>query len=250
MGRNIIKISFLIILSVLFFTISCGLNGGEYEEPGQGNEAVINEPVYWEPDNNGWIQFYLNDPAYLNPVNGSTEWMPGDYKEMPMEYVEIEVSKYSGSPSYGYGVIFCVQDDTDPSDSTDDSGFNYLTVMIDVNGNFCIGKVTDTDKNSDPDFEYISIGGKNWTPGSSLSKGYSQVNRIKVQYTGNNTFEITFNNDDSNKITFEYNQSPQFVMQGRYGYIAVIAPDENFPDTPVDVRFRQVYPIDIQLPSL
>ncbi len=238
MSRNIIFIAIFIFI----ITLSCNIKN-DYYDSGTSNYTGINDPIFWKPDNSGDIRFYINDPSVLNPIKGATGWKPGEYTEETMTYVEVDVSKYSGHQSMGYGIIFCIQDDTNPLDNTNDEGYNFLTVMINAEGKYCIGKVTDESSDLDPEFEYLV----NWQENEALQTGYEKFNKIKITYIGENNFEIIFNDTEEEKISFEYDQVSPFEIIGRYGYIVTLAANEYFPDIPVDVRFSQVYPVDILL---
>ena len=156
---------------------------------------------------------------------------------------DVTVSKESGKNGYGYGVIFCVQENT----------YNFLTVLIDNSGEYCICKCTGPDENGLLDYSYI----QGWASCNDISKGQGVINDIQITYMGNNngivTFNLVFNKNFSiPPITFTYDTSqiPVFIMTARYGYIVTLAPDEDFPNTPVITKYNQLLPATISLPNL
>jgi hypothetical protein len=187
------------------------------EKDENDNRTEINT-IFWEPDANGYTQFYTNDSRYLG-VDGWTFWKWDDsVTQTPMQHVETQVKKISGSSGMGYGVIFCFQDSN-----------NFFMLAIDTHQNYMIGKVV----------AGALTGIVDWSLSSNLNPGYDIINKVKVQKTGTHTFTFYFN--DQQEDTFTDSNTP-FFTGGKYGVVVSISPNEDFPDTPVDVRFKQLAP--------
>ena len=164
----------------------------------------------WETGSDGFEQFYTNDSQYYdyyfwnlyNSING-----PDTY--------QIECKKLSGSNKYAYGMIFGA------SNSVNN---RYYYINITVTGSFNIYKrIGDS---------YTMI--KDWTESDELNTGYNVINTIKVTRAGT-TYTVYLNGAE----VHEFTDAP--VIGNRVGYIAYVGlrEHESFPNTPVDVRFRQ-----------
>ena len=247
-----IKTGFLIATLVLIlFSLSCNYSGSTSTAgTDDSNDKIPSKPIkeiIWETDSFGNTQFYENNPDIIDIVNGNTGWQYGDMCEATMNTIEVDVCRMSGiKRKYGYGVIFCVQDIPNPVDGY---FYNFLAVLIDIDGEFCIVRCTDTDEDGEFEDEYLV----NWQSHDDLATGYGVFNKISVKYngklgSGNDSFTLIFNDIAVSAVDFEYDQSVAFDIVGRFGYIVTLAPDEDFPDHPVDFRFRQITPADILLP--
>jgi hypothetical protein len=215
------RILILLITSVsLFLLVGCpGISYTPYYPNGDTSDDPQTEvkTIQWVPDANGFTQFYTNDPAYVG-TSGWTFYKWGDVIDNPMGYVETQVNKVSGDKYTGYGILYCLSDAN-----------NFFMLVIDTDGNYKIGKVTGG--------AYASV--TNWTVSEYLTKGYDKVNTLKVQYNGNNTFGIYFNDHTADEVTDD--TDPKFTG-GKYGYICAVSKNENFPTIPMDVRFKQINP--------
>lgn len=174
----------------------------------------------WQKDSESFIQFYTNESKYSG-LSGNTLWNWGTVKNNPITYVETELKKISGDKNYGYGIIFCVQD----------TGVDYLSVVIDIEGNYQVIREVNN----------VTSILKKWALSTNLKKGYNVINKIKAEYKGNKKFSIYFN--DVLETDVMDNISPE-LTGGYFGYAVGISNMENFPDVPVDVRFKQLYPVE------
>lgn len=239
--KNIMIVFMTGLLGLMIF--SCSFE--KYEVEPVTTTTIYQKPVEfvnWEPDASGDIRFSVNDPK-LRVKNGISFWKWGNFQSAQMDEFSLNVYKVSGRDGYGYGAIFCIQDDTNTGDETNDYGWNYLTVMIDVRGECLIGKVINKK------LKYPLIQG--WKENKNISKGYNVKNRIQIRYLGTNQFKLNFNDQTSDEVIFQYNQEagePLFNLNGRCGYIVTIAPDEDFPNIPVNTGFKQLVPVDIGFP--
>jgi hypothetical protein len=243
MKKSIMKTGILLLLSAAFF--SCSFE--KYEPEITTTTTVKPVPVVfvnWQPDASGDVRFSVNDPKLILK-NGVSFWKWGSYTATQFDEYTFETYKVSGRDGYGYGAIFSIQDDTNPSDATNDYGWNFLTVMIDVKGEYLIGKVINKK------LKYPLIQG--WKENSNISKGYNVKNKVSIKYLGSSQFRLNFNDQTTDEVIFQYNQEdgePLFTLNGRCGYIVTLAPDENFPAVPVNTGFDAIVPVDIGLPVI
>jgi hypothetical protein len=138
-----------------------------------------------------------------------------------------ELTKFSGSPRGGYGIVFCA------------TSTRFLVAMIDTEGNYIVGAVEDgtwTPLNS------------GWKKSSALIEGYGMKNSIRVARVAENTeireFKLFLNGTEAEDF---FDSEGAIPASGAYGFICVIGTelDENFPDRPVKVSFKETIPADI-----
>jgi hypothetical protein len=155
-------------------------------------------------------RFYTNDPKYRT-VSGYTLWTaPDGTASTPFTERTVRVRKPAGSAAAGYGLVLC------EAPRTTEKGTErvYLTVMINNNGQYAVGKVYGG--------RYESLVW--WTPGSTLYQGSGMINAVTVtKDTDNiNTYQLFLNGVLAK--TFTDGNAPQCEARGRSGYIVVIAP--------------------------
>jgi hypothetical protein len=168
------------------------------------------QTILWEQDREGFVQFSTNDAQYL----GSSFTAVYGVIQDPLGAVSAEVQKNSGNPMGGFGLVFCYQD-----------ADNYYLLCIDVQGFYAV---------------YRRASGwwstmANWQYCGALNKGHGAVNTLGVSYhRQDSTFSIFVN--DSLATTF---QDTRF-SGGKYGYSVDVLSGgyEQFPENPVDVRFK------------
>ncbi|GHU73824.1 hypothetical protein FACS189450_14200 [Spirochaetia bacterium] len=214
----------LVIVSLLF--TACPPGGGD------GSQDLPVKTIKWQPPTDGKggaIQFYTNDSANNNYyftttfTNGSAS--PGTF--------EVIVNKLSGNGSYGYGMIFGI-DDSDSESSND-----YYCLIITTNGSYQVSKrVSDV-------WTYLkpTTTGVAWPTTAALSSGFNQNNTLKVVRTGDSpaTFDIYFNGtrvdtfEDPNPIISTLSDDTKFGLYVSVGSAAY----ESFPNTPVDIRYTR-----------
>ena len=182
-------------------------------------EPPVNTISFLQPgDKDGVAQFISNDPAlydrffyrYIQNPNPN----PNIY--------ECKVKKISGNDTYGYGIIFCVDDSNAGS-------ISYYRLFITVHGSFAVAKRTGSTWAATP---------VSWRHSRLLNTGYNVYNTLRVERTDNedNTnFKIFFNN---NFVT-EFNDSTP-INGSKAGPVASIniKEMEQFHHIPVDVRFE------------
>ncbi len=174
------------------------------------NPVARARTVLWESDNEGFIQFSTNTPEYYQTVQLRFFENIND-----RDTFEIECKKMSGARGFGYGIVFGAPD----SDNN-----KYYLLEISTEGDFFIAK-------RDGNKRTII---RNWETTEKLHAGYNVINNLKVIRKGS-TFTVFLNG-------IEVYQFMDWEIYGsRIGYYAEIGTKttEAFPNTPVDVRFRQ-----------
>jgi hypothetical protein len=163
--------------------------------------------ILWELGADGFYQFYTNDQQYFG--YGIT-----CLRNNNSNIFEIEIKKISGARNVYYGMIFGAVD-----------GKNNYFVYITVDGSYLIGKcVNDNLFATEPDFTYSP----------KLRTGYNVSNTIRVTKSGSH-FQVSFNGNFIDEFT------DSSITGSGIGAIAVVGPSgqESFPNTPVEVKFRQ-----------
>ena len=168
-------------------------------------------------DNDGTAQYSTNDPALYN------KW-PYSYSPNPNpdpNIYECRIKKISGNNSYGFGILFCVDD-------ADRNNINFYRFFITLNGTFTIAKRI----------------GNNWAPtpvswrnSSFINTGYNEYNTLRVERVDNEknaTFRIFINDN----LAAAFNDDNP-INGSKAGLVVSvnIMEMEQFPYIPVDVRF-------------
>jgi hypothetical protein len=216
-----------ILVSVLTVLSGCDTQYETITKTVTVKDTTDTKTILWEADASGDTQFYTNDSRYMGPDEGYSYWVYGSVSETTMssDYI-VGVYKVSGSKSYYSGPIFCVQ-----------SSGNFLTVMINTERQYEIGKVIDG--------VYSTVIVDN-TTSTDLYSGFNVMNKIKVSQTAAGTFKVVFNDAEANAVTFQDNGTTPFTG-GKFGFMTTVSAEEVFPSVPVDVRFKLISPTDIGL---
>ena len=127
----------------------------------------------------------------------------------------------SGNANMDYGIVFCCQDSS-----------NCYRLEIRVNGSYTLTK------------EVLNVESTliDWTFSGDINTGYNVENVINVTYDDpTNTFSISFNDGEG------INCIDSSFSEGNSGFYARVGDDidENFPDTPVDMRYKMNTPFTI-----
>jgi len=220
------KIKYCIIFAVLFI-FSC-LTPYEPQEkaglPEEGGAISLAEELFTEglPDEEGRkvTVFLVNDNAYWSEY-GYTLWtVENGAGEELFTTREVCLSKITGDKIAGYGIVICHK-------MRVGYGETMLTIMINTEQNYAIGKVIGGN--------YKSI--KSWTYSRYLEKGYGRPNELNITYDKENKeYTLTINDNEIEKFKDE---TEPVCEGGRSGYIVVISPQDKFPQTPVEIIFLE-----------
>ena len=212
----------LIVFASLALFSSCELapfeEGETLTRPEQTN--LEEESTLFEKDEQNKIfTFETNDTKYLG-AKGWTLWtVPNVNTGESFNPVAVEVIKESGRTEAGFGLVFCEQE-------IEGKPF-MLAVLINANGYYTVGKV------SDGVFCHINDG---WKNSNFINKGYGIKNTIYVAYdTGTRNFILKINGYEITSFTVSEQIS---FKNSRSGFAVVIANNENFPGNPVRVTFE------------
>lgn len=212
----------LIVFASLVLFSSCEIapfeEGENLVNPDQTN--LQEESSMFEKDERNKIfTFETNDTKYLG-ANGWTLWtVPNVNTSESFNPVAVEVIKESGRTEAGFGLVFCEQ-------KIEGKPF-MLAVLINANGYYTVGKV------SDGVFCHINDG---WKNSNFINKGYGIKNTISVAYdTSTRNFILTINGYEITSFTVSEQIS---FKNSRSGFAVVIANNENFPSKPVRVTFE------------
>lgn len=212
----------LIVFASLVLFSSCEIapfeEGENLVNPDQTN--LQEESSMFEKDEqNETFTFETNDTKYLGE-KGWTLWtVPNVNTSESFNPVAVEVIKESGRTEAGFGLVFCEQ-------KIEGKPF-MLAVLINANGYYTVGKV------SDGVFCHINDG---WKNSSFINKGYGIKNTISVAYdTGAKNFILKINGYEITSFTVSEQIS---FKNSKSGFAVVIANNENFPSKPVRVTFE------------
>ncbi len=203
---------FLAVMVIGFLFAGC-------ENPAGGDRPTT---INYTLGSDGFYQFYTNDPDNY----GYGYWVVGPNPNADHNVYEVECKKISGYGGNGYGMIFGASNEITNL---------YYYVLIETSGWYTIRKTVQEGTNFISESVIVNntaLGGT-WRAASQLTTGYNKLNTIKVVTTAT-TFEVFFNNV-SVGIFDDYN-----AYGNRGGFYTSIgsAANENFPNTPVDTRFR------------
>lgn len=185
---------------------------------------IKEESELFVPDEQNKIfTFETNDKKYLGE-RGFTLWTAQSTNESgSFEPVEARLCKESGRAEAGFGIVFCGQE-------TEGRHF-MLAVLINANGYYTAGKVTDGT------FSHINGG---WKSSNHINKEHGIKNTVAVTYdSGSRNFLLRINGYD----TAEFTAPEGITFKGsRRGFAAVISDSEDFPEIPVRVTFEAGLP--------
>ncbi|MDR1390295.1 MAG: hypothetical protein LBJ31_10025 [Treponema sp.] len=206
-----------ITAGVLLFACLSPYEGGPADFGESGRENFVKVPAAFQAQEDNWIRFFTNDPRYRGG-SGYTLWTLFG-SETTFTDRSVIVKKSQGSQIAGYGIIFC---------HAERQGKEImLTAMVRNSGDYAIGKVTDG--------AYEAL--KTWTSaGTSFDKGSGLPNTIKVEYRGENRYELFING--TSMETFYDADEPYCEGYGRDGYVVVIAPGD-LNGSSVEVFFKE-----------
>jgi hypothetical protein len=210
------KIYYQTVFPAVLLLSSClSPYSGSSEEglPGSNTPIEIANDLFNEsnPEFPGRFYFYTNDPKYKTTY-GYTLWtnLDGSAETDVLGTREVIVNKQYGYAFAGYGITLC-------NASREVDGVSkpaMLTVMMNNNGQYAVGKVIDG--------YYHSLVW--WTNAAELHKGSGLNNAITVTYADNNRYDLFFN---ATKVTtFTDENAPLCEGKGKNGYVVVIAPTD------------------------
>jgi hypothetical protein len=210
---------FTVLLLIIFTLISCNFIKVHDDPAVNGEDSYTPVTVLWEETTTDTLKVFTNDKLYTWPLrpSGSRFWkiMP-DTLDASAD-LSCDLTKLSGHGKGTYGVIFSSVDAN-----------NCLMLMIDSERNYAVIKITDGA------LSYMQ-GDDDWIYSENLFAGFNQHNRIRIKNFGGGNYKVYFNDIEETNIID--NKAPVFGW-GKWGFTASVYGGEDFPDHPVDVRFR------------
>ncbi len=190
------------------------------EDEDDGGVAQVDE--LFVDQGGGTYDFQTNDTAYWGTW-GYTLWAIKGAAQTPFTEREVTVNKIEGDLSAGFGIVFCHYTHADP-----EVGETMLALMINTKQEYIVGEVCG------PYFSEI----KGWTHSDALRSGTNMENTIRVAWnTGEGRFDIYFNGSFAD---YFMDEEPPYHTEGADGYIVVISPKDDFPNTLVHVIFQEL----------
>ena len=168
------------------------------------------------------LVFETNNEDFLRP-GGFTVWTETSVNAGDT-FVPIRtgLTKYSGDVYSGYGIVFCCRG------SGEDERF--LVVMINSVSQYNVGKVCNGR------FEALV----NWTFDSHIVSGLGNENVLFITYDAElEKYVLTVNGHEAARFSDADFRGGEFAGC-RSGYSAVIAPNEDFRNSTVKVRYRDL----------
>jgi hypothetical protein len=191
---------------------------GPIEDGGIEEAAVLFEEI--GSSSRGTVTRFQTSGGRYWSRNGYTLWTVwGD--ELPFSERTVKLSKSKGYEGAGYGLVICQGSRFFEGREEE----TMLTVMINNNGQYALGKVIGS--------RYESI--QDWTNSSFIREGAGAPNTVMVRPNGDG-FVLLIN--DCAVRTFSDGTEPRH-SGGKNGYIVVIAPSDNDAEGGVDVYFTE-----------
>jgi hypothetical protein len=210
------------VLGIIVFIMIIGFLIAGCDNPSNSKDLPVSF-VEYKLGKDGFYQIYTNDSEHY----GFSMWELYENTNEDQNTYKIECKKISGSVVDAYGMIFGAEHE---------NPYNFYAVAISTEGFYTVWK-NKGDEN-DYDFEELipeeDADEYGWAESESLNIGYNKINTIKVTKSGSN-YTVYLNDDEV--LTFADSE----FTGDKIGFYTAIGyeEDESFPNTPVDVRFRQ-----------
>jgi hypothetical protein len=185
-----------------------------------GSTEQHDELFVQQPDQS-WL-FSTNDSAFWGP-NGYTLWSLPLAGQATFATRDVQLVKSSGNAWAGYGIIFCQLVTGGPS-----SEESMLLVMINTQQQYSLGEVSGS--------RYTPYTSPTWVSHSALNRGCGVVNRVTLTRDAGGLFTLYVN--QVQVTTFRDGRTP-VPAGGGDGYLAVISPQDIFPQSPVTVSYKE-----------
>ncbi len=202
---------------------SCSLSAsGSGWEHGGGSATYVEATSLFLDDGSGRVTFSTNEAAYQSP-RGYTVWTEvagmGGVPDVSFREVSCAASKETGDAAAGFGLVFC----RGQNGSGDESMY---VLMTNVRGQFAVGKAVRA--------AYVPI--RPWTASSALMPGWGAENRLRVTRDGQGGRFTAWCNGTA---VCEFEGDAEVGAFGGAGYVVVISPYDDFPESTVKVVFSR-----------
>ena len=201
------------------------LSGCESAGAGDGGGTPV-QTIQWDLDGDGFYQFSTNDSENYN----YGFYYPRDAGGTPTDpqTFAIDVKKISGDAGQGFGIVFDYKDNV-----------GYSRLLMSQYGNYVVSSSTVDSGGTWSTTYFTGTSANRWVSSNGAIKtGDGEVNRVSITVNrASGTVDITINGAGQTQIT----GYTDLGGTGYGGYASVgDETDEDFPDTPVDVRFKPV----------
>jgi hypothetical protein len=201
-----------------------------------GDDGPTIETISWEDDGNGYVQYKTNDEDKTGALLQVTYTTSSD-SVTSASSVEVETKKLSGAASGFYGVVFGRQDNG-----------NQYVLWIDYDTSrrgFVLGKFHDGEYSSVTTYQEASA-----IHNDDADSIWIHITRGPYDDSDEHDYDgitIAFKSGNESSYTTETRVHSDALPLGAKGFSAEIASSEaeDFPDTPVDVRFKMISPLAI-----
>ena len=185
--------------------------------------------INYQLDPIGYYQFYTNDTANcLGGYGYFSNYL--DVTISSMQSVEVATIKNSGKSGYMYGIVFCYLDES-----------NYYRLLINQ-GSYEIFRHAGTVHSwwNFTTSAWVASPPSIYPTSSNLSRVYGVSNLLKVTRTVAGVFDLYFNS------TLNASFSDMTFVGGKNGFMTFVGlpTDEDFPNYPVDVRYKLISAIE------
>lgn len=223
MARAAFVTLFAVASPALLSIVSCSLSsaGTDWEYPGGDTPYEEATSLFAEGDA-GRVTFSTNAASY-NSARGYTVWAGIEGLAVPeggpFGEATCEVSKEAGDANAGYGLVFCRGRNVSGDDS-------MYVLMINARRQFAVGKAVNA--------RYDPI--RSWTETPALLPGWGAANRLRVARDAERSRFTVWCNGTA---VCEFEDDAEVGSDGGAGYLVVISPYDDFPETTVKVVFSR-----------
>jgi hypothetical protein len=190
------------------------------EHDGSPTGGIVRASDLFTQELSGECRFFTADSAFIGP-RGYTLWTLSGSEQTPFLRREAILRKDGGNIYAGYGIVFCEYPSSDGNET-------MLVAMINAEAQYSVGEATGA--------VYSPYTSSTWVNApAQLLAGYGMSNVLAVvRDPATGIFSLSLNG--SVVFSFKDQRTPH-ADGGGEGYIAVISPQESFPDKPVKICF-------------
>jgi hypothetical protein len=216
--RGFIIFLSLFVFSGLLLFVSCPSPYAEFRItlPGDATGPARKDELFVRDPENGDILFSTNSGENWSE-NGYTIWTVSGSDDDAFSSKEAGLVKREGDATAGYGIVVCHHESA--------QGETAIILMINASGEYIVGELV-----AGRFSEFIP-----WTAFPQLKADLNRENRIRLELI-DDEFVVTLNGIEANRFRDE--EAP-FHSSGKSGYIVVISPLDEFPETCVRVAFKE-----------
>jgi hypothetical protein len=209
---------FFSVFSGLLLFLSCPSPYAESRItlPADATGPALKDDLFIRDPENGDILFSTNSRENWSE-NGYSIWTVSGSDDDAFSSKEAGLVKMEGDATAGYGIVICHHESA--------QGETAIILMINASGEYIVGELV-----AGRFSEFIP-----WTAFTQLKPDLNRENRVRLELI-DGQFVVTLNGIEANRFRDE--EAP-FHSSGKSGYVVVISPLDDFPDTSVRVVFKK-----------